>query len=119
MVAAGFTPGEADALRRSMATWKRMGGIETPTPSFVDPRIHEGQALRRPGGPGGGGTSASRAEIEGSGRGAGLYGLRQGSRQQGGLAERNPPFEIRRHHRKAGYGAHEIYRFGSVFWAHV
>jgi len=27
MVAAGFTPGEADQLRRSMATWKRNGGI--------------------------------------------------------------------------------------------
>jgi hypothetical protein len=64
MVAAGFTPGEADALRRSMATWKRMGGIEPPTPSFVDPRIHEdkrcaGRAGRWSGGPGGGGTSAS------------------------------------------------------------
>jgi error-prone DNA polymerase len=28
MVAAGFTPGEADALRRSMAAWKRRGGLE-------------------------------------------------------------------------------------------
>ncbi|MGH8658749.1 MAG: error-prone DNA polymerase [Gammaproteobacteria bacterium] len=28
MVAAGFSPGEADELRRSMATWKRNGGIE-------------------------------------------------------------------------------------------
>ena len=27
MVAAGFTPGEADRLRRSMAAWKRSGGI--------------------------------------------------------------------------------------------
>lgn len=26
--AAGFTPGEADALRRSMAAWKRRGGLE-------------------------------------------------------------------------------------------
>jgi hypothetical protein len=70
MVAAGFTPGEADALRRSMATWKRMGGIEPPTPSFVDPRIHEGQALRRPGRPvvgrsGRGRDERVRAEIEG------------------------------------------------------
>jgi error-prone DNA polymerase len=31
-----------------MATWKRMGGIESPIPSFVDPRIHEGQPLLRP-----------------------------------------------------------------------
>jgi error-prone DNA polymerase len=28
MVAAGFTPGEADRLRRSMAAWKRQGGLE-------------------------------------------------------------------------------------------
>ncbi len=28
MVAAGFTPGEADHLRRSMAAWKRSGGLE-------------------------------------------------------------------------------------------
>lgn len=28
MVAAGFTGGEADQLRRSMATWKRHGGLE-------------------------------------------------------------------------------------------
>ena len=28
MVAAGFTPGEADQLRRSMAAWKRKGGLE-------------------------------------------------------------------------------------------
>ncbi len=28
MVAAGFTPGEADQLRRSMAAWKKRGGLE-------------------------------------------------------------------------------------------
>lgn len=28
MVAAGFTAGEADALRRSMAAWRRKGGVE-------------------------------------------------------------------------------------------
>jgi len=28
MVAAGFTPGEADHLRRAMAAWKRRGGLE-------------------------------------------------------------------------------------------
>jgi error-prone DNA polymerase len=28
IVAAGFTPGEADALRRSMAAWKKKGGLE-------------------------------------------------------------------------------------------
>ncbi len=28
VIAAGFTPGESDALRRSMAAWKRKGGVE-------------------------------------------------------------------------------------------
>jgi error-prone DNA polymerase len=28
ILAAGFTPGEADALRRAMAAWKRKGGLE-------------------------------------------------------------------------------------------
>ena len=28
ILAAGFTPGEADQLRRSMAAWKRKGGLE-------------------------------------------------------------------------------------------
>ncbi|QIB51161.1 error-prone DNA polymerase [Pseudomonas sp. OIL-1] len=28
IVAAGYTPGEADQLRRSMAAWKRLGGLE-------------------------------------------------------------------------------------------
>src|SRR6266567_4651675 len=28
VVAAGFTPGESDQLRRSMAAWKRKGGLE-------------------------------------------------------------------------------------------
>jgi error-prone DNA polymerase len=28
MIAAGFTPGEADGLRRSMAAWRRKGGLE-------------------------------------------------------------------------------------------
>src|SRR6185503_3228551 len=28
VAAAGFTPGEADELRRSMAAWKRKGGLE-------------------------------------------------------------------------------------------
>jgi error-prone DNA polymerase len=27
MVAAGFTPGEADQLRRAMAAWRRKGGL--------------------------------------------------------------------------------------------
>src|SRR6185369_16858374 len=28
VVAAGFTPGEADRLRRAMAAWRRRGGLE-------------------------------------------------------------------------------------------
>ena len=28
MIAAGFTPGEADGLRRSMAAWRRRGGLQ-------------------------------------------------------------------------------------------
>ena len=51
-----------------------------------------------------------------AGRWSGGAGL-GGKGRQGGLAQRNPPFEIRRHHRKAGYGAHDTYGFGSVFWA--
>ena len=33
MLAADFTPGEADALRRAMAAWKRRGGSNTDAPS--------------------------------------------------------------------------------------
>ena len=36
MVAAGFTPGEADRLRRSMATWKRNGGLEQFRGKLID-----------------------------------------------------------------------------------
>src|SRR5450830_1670608 len=36
MVAAGFSPGEADALRRAMAAWKRKGGLE----QFEDKLMH-------------------------------------------------------------------------------
>jgi error-prone DNA polymerase len=39
MVAAGFSPGEADQLRRSMAAWKRKGGLEP-----FERRIKEGMA---------------------------------------------------------------------------
>ena len=41
IAAAGFTPGEADQLRRSMAAWKKKGGLE----HFRD-RLHEGMAER-------------------------------------------------------------------------
>jgi error-prone DNA polymerase len=39
MAAAGFTPGEADALRRSMAAWKKKGGLEP-----FEARLKEGMA---------------------------------------------------------------------------
>jgi error-prone DNA polymerase len=35
IVAAGFTPGEADQLRRSMAAWRRKGGLEQFEPRLV------------------------------------------------------------------------------------
>jgi error-prone DNA polymerase len=41
IVAAGYTPGEADELRRSMAAWKRRGGLE-----HHRQRILEGMAAR-------------------------------------------------------------------------
>jgi error-prone DNA polymerase len=36
MLAAGFTPGEADGLRRAMAAWKRKGGVEKYYAKIVD-----------------------------------------------------------------------------------
>jgi len=36
VVAAGFTPGEADQVRRSMAAWKRKGGLEQFERRLVD-----------------------------------------------------------------------------------
>jgi error-prone DNA polymerase len=41
IVAAGFTPGEADRLRRSMAAWRRRGGLEK-----FEPRLIEGMRMR-------------------------------------------------------------------------
>ena len=41
MVAAGFTPGEADRLRRAMAAWKRRGGLEG-----IESRLKAGMAER-------------------------------------------------------------------------
>jgi error-prone DNA polymerase len=40
VVAAGFTPGEADQLRRSMAAWKRKGGLEKFEAKLID-GMHE------------------------------------------------------------------------------
>ncbi|HZM45056.1 MAG TPA: error-prone DNA polymerase [Burkholderiales bacterium] len=36
IVAAGFTPGEADGLRRSMAAWRRKGGLEQFEPRLIN-----------------------------------------------------------------------------------
>jgi error-prone DNA polymerase len=41
VVAAGFTPGEADQLRRSMAAWKKKGGLEP-----FEKRLVEGMLAR-------------------------------------------------------------------------
>ncbi|GIT14852.1 MAG: hypothetical protein CM1200mP36_06080 [Gammaproteobacteria bacterium] len=41
MVAAGFTPGEADQLRRAMAAWRRRGGLEV-----FERRLTEGMVVR-------------------------------------------------------------------------
>lgn len=41
IVAAGFTPGEADRLRRAMAAWKRRGGLEP-----FEQRLIEGMRAR-------------------------------------------------------------------------
>jgi error-prone DNA polymerase len=41
IVAAGFTPGEADRLRRSMAAWRRKGGLEK-----FERRLIDGMAAR-------------------------------------------------------------------------
>ena len=42
IVAAGFTPGEADGLRRSMAAWRRKGGLEGFESRIVDGMLARG-----------------------------------------------------------------------------
>jgi len=42
VVAAGFTPGEADRLRRSMAAWKRKGGLEPFKARLVQGMLERG-----------------------------------------------------------------------------
>ena len=44
VVAAGFTPGEADALRRSMAAWKRKGGLEHLQERLISGMLANGYA---------------------------------------------------------------------------
>ncbi len=42
MVAAGFTGGEADALRRAMAAWKRRGGLEPFKEKLINGMLERG-----------------------------------------------------------------------------
>jgi error-prone DNA polymerase len=42
VVAAGFTPGEADRLRRAMASWKRRGGIEPFRDKLINGMLSRG-----------------------------------------------------------------------------
>ncbi|MES2360805.1 MAG: error-prone DNA polymerase [Pseudomonadota bacterium] len=42
MIAADFTPGEADDLRRSMAAWKRKGGVERFHERLVNAMVKKG-----------------------------------------------------------------------------
>ncbi|MDA0979358.1 MAG: error-prone DNA polymerase, partial [Proteobacteria bacterium] len=42
VVAAGFTPGEADQLRRAMAAWKRRGGLDSFQQKLVDGMLARG-----------------------------------------------------------------------------
>ncbi|MFA4969658.1 MAG: OB-fold nucleic acid binding domain-containing protein, partial [Sulfuritalea sp.] len=44
IVAAGFTPGEADQLRRAMAAWKRKGGLEPFREKLLDGMRERGYA---------------------------------------------------------------------------
>ncbi|MES2149627.1 MAG: error-prone DNA polymerase [Pseudomonadota bacterium] len=45
MLAAGFTPGEADQLRRAMAAWKRKGGLEQYYGRIVGGMLERGYEL--------------------------------------------------------------------------
>jgi error-prone DNA polymerase len=45
VVAAGFTPGEADALRRSMAAWRRKGGLEHFRPKLIEGMRERGYSV--------------------------------------------------------------------------
>ncbi|MFN2300872.1 MAG: PHP domain-containing protein, partial [Gammaproteobacteria bacterium] len=63
MVAAGFTAGEADELRRAMAAWKRSGGLEP-----FEQRLKQGMMER-------GYTEAFAATVYGQICGFGEYGF--------------------------------------------
>ena len=45
MVAADYSPGEADQLRRSMAAWKRHGGLEPHRVRLIDGMLRNGYEL--------------------------------------------------------------------------
>ncbi|MGB9090906.1 MAG: error-prone DNA polymerase, partial [Pseudomonas farsensis] len=45
MVAADYSPGEADQLRRSMAAWKRHGGLEPHRERLIDGMLRNGYEL--------------------------------------------------------------------------
>ncbi|CAM2158451.1 Error-prone DNA polymerase (plasmid) [Pararobbsia alpina] len=45
MLAAGFTPGEADQLRRAMAAWRRKGGLEKYHERIVSGMLERGYEL--------------------------------------------------------------------------
>lgn len=45
MIAADFTPGEADDLRRSMAAWKRKGGVERFHDRLTQAMVRKGYSL--------------------------------------------------------------------------
>jgi error-prone DNA polymerase len=44
ITAAGFSPGEADRLRRAMAAWKRKGGLEPFQKQLIDGMLERGYA---------------------------------------------------------------------------
>lgn len=46
VVAAGFTPGEADQLRRAMAAWKRKGGLEHFQNKLINGMLERGHDQR-------------------------------------------------------------------------
>ena len=45
ILAAGFTPGEADALRRAMAAWRRRGGVDKFQQRLIEGMTARGYAL--------------------------------------------------------------------------
>jgi len=63
VIAAGFTPGEADRLRRAMAAWKRKGGIEPFRDQLINGMLERGY------------TSAYAEQIYSQIQGFGEYGF--------------------------------------------